>query len=117
MDMKVEEMSNKVIIVWGFIITMLVLIIYLLGIKYDDEKEYIGLKKEIKESALKYIEENNIEIPFIISSNELIEKGYLDELKLDDKICISTVEVNKWMTFKSFNISLKCEYVPESNEE
>ena len=41
-------MNNKIIVVWGIIIIILVSIIYYIGITYQNEIKYISLKEEVK---------------------------------------------------------------------
>lgn len=101
-------MSNKLIVLWGFIIVLLVCIIYFIGIKYEDEIKYVNLKNDVKESVKKYIDDNEVELPFSITTEELEEKGYIDELKLNEKICAADVKVSKKFLFYSFDIKFTC---------
>ncbi len=54
-------MNNKIIVVWGIIIIILVSIIYYIGITYQNEIKYISLKEEVKIAVKDYIssEKNN----------------------------------------------------------
>lgn len=101
-------MSNKVIVLWGFIIVFLVCSVYFIGLKYEGEIKYINLKKEIKESVKEYINDNDIDLPFSITSENLESEGYIGELKLDDKVCAADITVSKKFLFYSYDIKFTC---------
>lgn len=101
-------MSNKIIILWGSIIILLITILFIIGINYEKEIKYINIKQEVKESVKKYIKENNIKDDFEITSEELESEGYLKEIKLDDKICAADISVKKVLIFKKYNIEFTC---------
>lgn len=101
-------MSNKIIILWGSIIILLITILFIIGINYEKEIKYINMKQEVKESVKKYIKENNIKDDFEITSEELESEGYLKEIKLDDKICAADISVKKVLIFKKYNIEFTC---------
>lgn len=101
-------MSNKIIILWGSIIILLITILFIIGINYEKEIKYIDIKQEVKESVKKYIKENNIKDDFEITSEELESEGYLKEIKLDDKICAADISVKKVLIFKKYNIEFTC---------
>lgn len=101
-------MSNKIIILWGSIIILLITILFIIGINYEKEIKYINIKQEVKESVKEYIKENNIKDDFEITSEELESKGYLKEIKLDDKICAADISVKKVLIFKKYNIEFTC---------
>ena len=101
-------MSNKIIILWGSIIILLITILFIIGINYEKEIKYINIKQEVKESVKKYIKENNIKDYFEITSEELESEGYLKEIKLDDKICAADISVKKVLIFKKYNIEFTC---------
>lgn len=101
-------MSNKIIILWGSIIILLITILFIIGINYEKEIKYINIKQEVKESVKKYIKENNIKDDFEITSEELESEGYLKEIKLDDKICVADISVKKVLIFKKYNIEFTC---------
>lgn len=101
-------MNNKIIVVWGIIIIILVSIIYYIGITYRNEIKYISLKEEVKIAVKDYIcSEKITKYPFKITTEELEEKGYLKELKLDNKLCAADIEVTK-KVFKSYDIEFTC---------
>lgn len=101
-------MSNKVIIVWGSIIILLITILFIIGINYEKEIKYINIKQEVKESVKKYMKDNNLKAPLAITSEELVSLGYIKELKLDDKICAADISVKKVLIFKKYNIEFTC---------
>lgn len=102
-------MNKKVIALWGFIIVALVIIIFIIGITKEEELKYISLKNDIREATKEYIENNNIkDYPFTITTEELEEKDYLDELKLENKLCVADITVTKKIIFKKYNIKFTC---------
>ena len=101
-------MNNKIIVVWGIIIIILVSIIYYIGISYQNEIKYFSLKEEVKIAVKDYISSEKItKYPFKITTEELEEKGYLKELKLGNKLCAADIEVTK-KVFKSYDIEFTC---------
>lgn len=101
-------MSNKIIIVWGSLITLLVCALFLIGSKYKGEVKYISLKEEVKTSVKKYIKDNNLKLPLEITSEELESLGYIKELRLEDKICACDIYVSKKLLFTNYDIDFTC---------
>ncbi len=101
-------MSNKIIVLWGFIIVFLVCAVYFIGLKYEGEIKYINLKKEIKESVKEYIDDKDITLPFSITSETLESEGYIGALELDEKICAADISVSKKFLFYSYDIKFTC---------
>lgn len=102
-------MSNKTIIIWILLISVLVFIIGYIGITKKDELEYINLKNKVKEITKDYIHDNNIDkFPFTITTEELEEKDYLDELKLNNKVCAGDIKVTKKFVFYKYDIKFTC---------
>ena len=101
-------MSNKLIVIWGSVIILLVGTVYFIGIKYKDELKYISLKEEVKDSVKEYIKRNDIKLPLEITSEELEENNYIKELKLDDKICAADITVDKKFLFYNYDIEFTC---------
>ncbi len=101
-------MSNKLIVVWGTVIILLVGTIYFIGVKYEEELKYISLKNELKDTLKEYIKDNDSKLPLKITSEELEEQEYIGELKIDDKICAADIEVDKKFLFYDYNIEFTC---------
>ena len=95
-------MSNKIIVLWGFIIVMLVCTIYFIGIKYEN------LKTEVKEATKKYVDDKDLDLPFTITTEQLESEGYIKELRLDDKVCAADVVISKKFIFHTFDIKFTC---------
>ena len=97
-------MNNKIIVVWGIIIIILVSIIYYIGITYQNEIKYISLKEEVKIAVKDYISSEKItKYPFKITTEELEEKGYLKELKLGKISSNSLYEIKSIIKFVYFS--------------
>lgn len=101
-------MSNKVIVAWGFIIVFLVLAVYFIGIKYQNELKFVTLKNEIKKAAEKYIKDKDVSIPVVITTETLESEGYIKELKLNEKICAADINVSKKFLFYNYDIDFLC---------
>ncbi len=102
-------MNKKVIVLWGVIVFILVIAIYIIGITKKEEIKYITLKNEVKTSVKEYIKDNNIKkYPLTITTEELEEKDYIGELKLENKICAADVTVTKKFIFYKYNIKFTC---------
>lgn len=101
-------MSEKTIFLWGFIIVLLVGVVYFVGIKYEGEIKYISLKNEVKSSVKEYIKKEDKTLPLSVTTEELEEKGYIKELKLEDKVCAATINVDKKFIFYNFDINFEC---------
>lgn len=101
-------MSNRLIVLWGFIIVSLVCIIYFIGIKYESEIKYINLKTEVKEATKKYVDDKSLSLPFKITTEQLESEGYIGELKLDEKVCAADITIDKKFLFHTFDIKFTC---------
>ena len=110
-------MSNKVMIVWATLVTSILLGIYAFASYYKDELKYISLKEEVKSDVLNYIKEKNVKLPLNITSEELEEKGYIKELRLDDKVCAADIRVDKKFMFYNYDIDFTCISTEENNEK
>lgn len=109
-------MSNKLIIVWGSIIILLVGTIYFIGVRYEDELKYVSLKNELKGTVKEYIKDNNSKLPLKLTTEELEEQGIIGELKIDDKICAADILVDKKFIFYDYDIEFTCIKVEDKNE-
>ncbi len=101
-------MSNKVIVFWGIIITLLCSAIYIIGVYYKNELDYINLKTKIKTSVKEYINKENKDLPLEITSEELEKKGYIGKLELEEKICAADIKVTKKFLMNNYDINFTC---------
>lgn len=101
-------MSNKLLIIWSILITLLLSLILILGYNYKKQEDYILLKNNIKESVKTYIKKEKINLPTNITTEELITKGYIKELKLKEKECNATIYVDKKYIFYKYDINIEC---------
>lgn len=102
-------MSKKIIFIWGFVITCLVLSIYVIGITKNEDLKYISKKVELKSIVKDYIKDNKInEFPLNINSKELIEKDYIDKITIDNKICDVDIKVNKKYIIYTYKMNFTC---------
>ena len=101
-------MSNKIIVLWGSLIIILVTVICYIAITKKEEIKFINLKQDLKENVRKYLKENDVELPFEITSEELEEKGYIEPLVLGNKLCAADIKVTKKIIFKKYDIQFTC---------
>ncbi|MEG2457479.1 MAG: hypothetical protein RSB41_01130 [Bacilli bacterium] len=103
-------MKKGFYLLWSLIIILLSLFLLYIGLYYKDNKDKIKLQDELKESALKYIKEENIKLnPSIeINSEDLVKKGYMKEQVLDNKPCTSKINITKTFIFKTYKYKYTC---------
>ncbi|MCI8331142.1 MAG: hypothetical protein HFE04_03485 [Bacilli bacterium] len=106
-------MSNKLIIIWGSVIILLVGTIYFIGVKYEEELKYISKKNELKEVVKEYIKDNHTKLPIKITTEELEEQEYIEEIKMEDKICAADIKVSKKLIFYDYDIEFTCIKIEE----
>ena len=105
-------MNNKIIVLWGFIIFGLVISIYILGISKSDEVKYNELKENLKLSIDNYLSDNNLwpSNTITISSDELIENNYLNELSYEGSKCSADVIVTNNGKKYNYEYDITCVY-------
>ena len=101
-------MSNKIIALWGFIVVSIVAAILVIGFNYKKELEYVDMKQTIRKSVYAYMGDNDVTLPFKISTEKLEEENYLDELKLGDRLCAADVMVDKKFIIYKYDIEFTC---------
>ena len=101
-------MTNKTIVIWGLIVISIVSVITYFGININNNKNYINMENTLKEAVIKYIDYEKKELPITITSDELKELDYLNELKYDDKICSAKVYVKKIIFWKNYEMNFTC---------
>ncbi len=108
-------MNSKLMVIWGIIIVGLIASIFLI---WNTNKENLELSykfdKVVKEATNEYIESENIKLPLSIESKELLDKGYLEKMVLDNKECTAKVNVKKVLFLKFYDINYVC--VVSNNE-
>lgn len=96
-------MSNKTFFTWGFLVMIFFFGIIIIYINNKDELKFTDAKKEIKQSVKQYIKDNNVEIEngytYNVTSEALINNGYIKELIVDKKMCSYNVNVKKYIIF------------------
>lgn len=104
-------MSKKLMVVQFFVVTCLILLICLIGVRQKDFT-LSKLQNNIIDATKKYIEDNNIEIElsnsFVVYINELIEKEYITNENID-KYCITEVVIFNGILQDEYEIINNCE--------
>ena len=105
-------MNNKIIILWGFIIFGLVISIYLIGINKSEEVKYKELKENLKLSVDNYLTDNNLwpEKNITITSKDLIENNYLNELYYEGSKCSASILVTNNKGKYNYKYDITCVY-------
>ena len=100
-------------VIWAVIVVIVIGLLTTLGFMLRGvNKEYRSLEEKLQMSAEKYTSDNFMYPDqggsLKITSEELIEKNYLDELKKDKDVCQGYVEVttDKFVKYKAF---IKCD--------
>lgn len=101
-------MSNKIIVLWGSLIIILLTMICYIAVTKKEEIKFINLKQDLKEDVKEYIKDNDIELPFEITSEELEEQGYIKPIVLGNKLCAADIKVTKKFIFKKYDIDFTC---------
>lgn len=105
-------MSNKIIILWATIIIVIITSIFLIGKYHEKNYKYYETNKEVKLYLKRYIEEENIKIDnfntIIIDSEELKDKKYFEEIKVNYATCEFVAKIKNYVIFKAYKIKYEC---------
>lgn len=105
-------MSNKVIFLWSFIVLLILSSIFVMGIYYKKREIYLETDKIVKEYLKDYIKEGQINIEkfntYEVTSEELKNKGYFEEIKVNDMLCEFKAYIKNYILFNNYQIKYKC---------
>lgn len=105
-------MSNRVIVLWGIVVTLLCMTIFIIGKNYEKNYKYMDANKEAKIYLKEYIKEEEIKIPFMgeyeIKSELLKNKEYYKEIKINKIPCTFVAYIKNYKIFKTYNIKYTC---------
>ncbi len=105
-------MNSKIMIIWGFIITIICACLIILGNIGSDYTLY-KLEKNIKTSAREYLKDKklvpNINESQVIYIKELIEEKYIDKDDNIEKYCIKDVKMINKILVDEYTIEKDCE--------
>lgn len=92
--------TRNLFIVWTIIVVIIIVLLTTLGLMLKNQnKDYEKLEKKLLDSAKKYVDnqflypEGNEKLK--VTSSELIQNQFLDELKFNDDVCQGYVIVSK----------------------
>ena len=113
--------TNKLFTAWGILVVLVVTGLTILGFMLKKNlNHYDDLEKKLLDSGIKYIDikflypEGNDIVK--ITSKELIDNNYLDNLNYEDDTCVGyvTVKLKKVYQYKSY---IKCKnYITKGYE-
>lgn len=104
--------NKKLFVIWGILVVALIILLTVIGILLKmQKKDYKTLEDKLRDSAIKYVD-NQFLYPdegdlLRITSDILIEHEFLDELKVNDDICVGYVEIYKEGVYQ-YKAYLKC---------
>lgn len=98
-------------IIWGVVVVLLVSSIYVIWLFKKDDLKYSSLEDELTVAINEYIQTEHVHVPsdgLVITEKELINKGYINEVKLDDLECTFTSKVTKSGLTYSYDYNFDC---------
>ncbi len=104
--------TNTLFTIWGIIVVVILALLTFIGFKLkDNDNNYAKVEDKLKDSAEKYVDykflypkEGN---ETKVTSKELIENEFLDELKYEDDVCEGYVIVKLDGAYK-YKSYIKC---------
>ena len=105
--------TKALFISWFIIVFILIALLTIIGFNYKKLiQEYKKLETKLVKSSEKYTEDNNDypseNLELILTSDELKEAGYLDELKVNKDVCTGYVIITKTDIY-NYKPYLKCQ--------
>ena len=104
-------MSKKLMVVQFFVVTCLILLICLIGVRQKDFT-LSKLQNNIISATKQYIKDNNIEVELsnsvVVYINELIDNEYITDENIEE-YCISEVVVFNGILQDEYRIVKNCE--------
>ena len=90
--------------IWAIIVVIIIALLTALGFILDNRYEkYRTLEEKLETSAREYAMDNVLlneeDGEYIVTSEELIEAGYLDNLEVDDNVCTGYVVVYQYEAY------------------
>lgn len=103
---------NKVIMfIWGSIITLLCVLIFMIGYKERD-KDYMAFESSLKRTVVSYLKNNNIATKsnqsIIIFSDDLVSHEYMNDTDLK-KYCIKKIIYKRGIIKDKFIFEKECD--------
>ena len=104
-------MSNKIFVIWGLVIVMLLGTLLILGNNKKD-KVYMALEKDLDKATLVYLKNNNmvpeLDESAIVFVSKLIEEDYIKESEDLKKYCIESITFTKGLIKDKYEITTNC---------
>jgi len=105
--------NNKAFIIWSIVVVLIVIMLTILGFVLKNKtSKYTPVEEKLEEKAKQYVDklflypEHKGE-RIKITSEEMIEEGILDELKIENDTCTGYVIVTNNDVYK-YNTYIKC---------
>lgn len=108
-------------VIWAIIVVIIIALLTALGFILDNRYEkYRTLEEKLETSAKKYAEDNVLldedDREYIVTSLELIESGYLDNLEIDDNVCTGYVVIQNDGAYQ-YEAYISCKQYTTKNYE
>lgn len=99
-------------VIWGVLVVIVVGLLTYLGFNLKSKfKDYEKLEEKLLDSAKKYVDTNFLypegKQTLKVTSTELIEKDFLDELRFKNDVCTGYVKVYNDNVYK-YDVFIKC---------
>ena len=107
-------MNKVIMVIWGFVISLLLGLILIIGYKQRDNI-YLDLSSSLQKSTQKYVLKNNSNIKFndkiIVFVSDLIDGNYIKEEDKEniEKYCIKSIVYRKGLFEEKYIFNKDCE--------
>lgn len=104
--------TNTLFTIWGVIVVIILALLTYLGLKLTEiDNNYGEIEKKLVDSAEKYVDAKFLyplgDNVTKVTSDELIENGYLDNLQYEDDVCTGYVLITLDGAYK-YDAYIKC---------
>ncbi len=104
--------TNILFIIWGILVIIVIGLLTALGFMIKNQnKDYEKLEDKLLDSTKKYVDTNFLypegNDTLKVTSSELIEKNFLDELKVNNDKCTGYVKVYNDGVYQ-YKVYIKC---------
>ena len=108
--------------IWAVIVVIIIALLTVMGFILDNRYEkYQALEEKLETSAREYAEDNILlseeDGEYIVTSLELIEAGYLDNLEVDDNVCTGYVIVQNNGVYQNESYNTCLQYTQKNIDQ
>ena len=99
-------------IVWGVVFVLILVGLTIIGFVYKNKViPYKELEQKLKDTAIQYVEKRSgySNSDMMVTAEELVEEGFIEELKVNDSPCEGYVLFKKVQEHHEHRSYIKCE--------